>query len=48
MLNDVLVVGLAIGLWLALGYPVARLGPSVVWPHSLRRRSGSRYSALSR
>jgi len=33
MLNDVLVVGLAIGLWLALGYPVARrLGSAVVWP----------------
>jgi hypothetical protein len=33
MLNDVLVVCLAIGLWLALGYPVARkLGPSVIWP----------------
>ena len=33
MLNDVLVVCLAIGLWLALGYPVARkLGRSVIWP----------------
>jgi hypothetical protein len=33
MLNDVLVVCLAIGLWLGLGYPLARkLGPSVVWP----------------
>ena len=33
MLKDVLVVGVAVGLWLALGYPVARkLGPSVVWP----------------
>jgi hypothetical protein len=33
MLNDVLVVCSAVGLWLGLGYPVARkLGPSVVWP----------------
>ena len=33
MLNDVVVVCVAIGLWLALGYPVARaLGPSIVWP----------------
>jgi hypothetical protein len=32
MLIDVLVVCLAIGLWLGLGYPVARkLGPSVIW-----------------
>ena len=33
MLNDLLIVCVAIGLWLALGYPVARkLGPSVIWP----------------
>ena len=33
MLKDVLVVGVAFGLWLALGYPVARrLGSPVVWP----------------
>jgi hypothetical protein len=33
MLNDVLLVCLAIGLWLALGYPAARqLGRSVIWP----------------
>jgi len=33
MLNDALVVCLALGLWMALGYPVARkLGPPVVWP----------------
>jgi hypothetical protein len=34
-LNDALVVCLALGVWLGLGYPVARkLGPSVVWPAS--------------
>jgi hypothetical protein len=33
MLIDVLVVFLALGTWLGLGYPVARkLGPSVNWP----------------
>jgi hypothetical protein len=33
MMSDVLVVFLSIGLWLALGYPVARkLAPLVVWP----------------
>ena len=33
MLIDVLIVCLALGTWLALGYPVARkLGPSVNWP----------------
>ena len=33
MLKDVLIVGVAVGLWLGLGYPVARkLRPSVVWP----------------
>jgi hypothetical protein len=33
VLTDVVVVCVAIGVWLALGYPVARkLGPSVIWP----------------
>jgi hypothetical protein len=33
MLNDVIVVCVAVSLWSALGYPVARkLGPSLVWP----------------